>query len=200
MNTPSDRTLFVLLVVTLFTIGASIFLILAKLNMGFSLLTGYATAIGTVNVTVSQSIAIALSMNKVEFGTCTPAGAAFSINTTAAAAFLGCGPAGPLTVRNDGNSVINITINGSTAANFLGGTSPVFQYNATNNETAACPMANLSISNTPQDMAATYKNVCNSTGFANTSDEINIDVFLTVPADASFTYKLANITLTSFSL
>ncbi len=197
MKNVSHRALLVLFVLTIFVVGGSIFLILAKLNTGISLFTGFATATGTVNLTVSQSTAITLSMNKVEFGSCNSSGSRFDINTSATAAFLGCGPAGPLTIRNDGNSIINITLNGSPAANFLGGTLPVFNYNSTNNETAACPQVNLT---TNTSVGVAYTMVCNATGFVDTADEVNIGFFLTVPADAPFTYKLANITLTSFSL
>ena len=132
----SNRTLITLFIVAIVVVTGSVLTILtAFYDGGVSPLTGFNILSGTVNLTVVESITISLPVNKVEFGASTHEGSAFSINTTAGTNLFSFGEPGPLTVQNDGNVFVNLSINGTTAANFLGGTSPSFQFNVTLNET-----------------------------------------------------------------
>lgn len=150
-----------------------------RLNLPF--FTGLATtstATGFVNITIANTIAISLNTSVVNFGNGSLAPPPFytAVNTTP--------PANPstfddpyaLVVRNDGNVGINITINGSTAAQFFPGASnPSYMWNASENETGSC-LAN--ITGGIVSMTNVHRLVCSNLTFTDTNDEIKIDIYL----------------------
>ena len=88
-------------------------------------------------------------------------------------------------VQNDGNIdlVFNISF-GKVASSFLGGTSPEYQYNITNNETGSCTVAGGFTLDSWNEVSAGQIAVCSNLTFLDTSDEVRIDFLLKIPSDA----------------
>ena len=174
-------------------------LILERLGTpGF--LTGFATFdTGVVNVTISATTDINLiEPANVDFGTGTlTIGGNTSLNTSDTAWGGNGNPGtfnepGPFTVRNDGNTELNISVNSSnTAASFIGGSNPGYYFVPSpigsgrdgcggddgNNITAW--------NSTLTAFSTTAVQVCENLTFADTGDEMNISIFVDIPTDAS---------------
>src|SRR3989344_2696674 len=128
----SNKLLLFLLVLALLSIVTSIVLILERLGTsGF--LTGFAIfATGVVNVLIQATTDINLvEVANVDFGsgTLNTGNLNTTLNTTDPS-YGGTNPngfsnPGPFTVRNDGNTEVNISVNSSnTASSFIAGTNP----------------------------------------------------------------------------
>jgi hypothetical protein len=102
--------------------------------------------------------------------------------------------AGGLRIQNTGN--VNVTLNisaGKTAAQFIGGTGPVYRWNLTAVEAGAClnttggstsdggPKMNLSEYN---DATTSNWIFCEVFQYVSGSNEVRIDINLTVPSDS----------------
>ena len=196
-----NKILVVTFIITLITVTGSIFLILNKLNVGEHLLTGKAVfQTGVVNITVLKTAGITLTVTNNSFGQgeLNGDGTATVVNNTMGitnpSTFL---TPIPFSIRVDGNTPVNITYNGTPAADFIGGTSPVFRVNVTNGEAGSCN----GISNTSHfiggaindDVTAAYKTLCNNTDFTDTRDTINVTVFLELPSDTTAAAKNATL-------
>jgi len=154
-------------------------------------ITGLATTsnvTGTVNITVAKFIAVSLNTSLVDFGNGTigPEFIFTAVNTTAGtnpSTFLE--PYG-IVIRNDGNVDINVTLNGSTAAEFFPGlTTPSYMWNASQNETNSCGSGNANnISGAILSVTNTHTNVCTNLTFPDSQDEVRIDIYLNVSWDA----------------
>ena len=196
----TNRALVVLLVLALLSIITSMILILERLGApGF--LSGLATFdTGVVNVTISATTDINLiEPANVDFGTGTlvSGGGNTSLNTSDAAWGGGNNPTtfddpGPFTVRNDGNTEVNISINSSnTAATFIGGTNPGYYFvpSPTGTGRDGCggdDSNNITAYNsTLTAFSTTSVQVCDNLTFADTGDEMNISIFIDIPNDAS---------------
>ena len=93
---------------------------------------------------------------------------------------------GPFTVRNDGNVEVNISVNSSsTAATFIGGTSPGYYFTASDNPGDMGCAANMTNNATPNDFSSTALIVCYNLTFENSADTVNISIFIDIPSDAS---------------
>ena len=108
---------------------------------GFAI-TGYATANGTVNVTINTSVSLNFTTSEVNWGT-----GAVDIETvwatldTVGGVTNGTWSAvsSGLVIRNAGN--VNLTLNLSTGKNasaFIGGTGESYEYNVSNVDAGAC--------------------------------------------------------------
>ncbi len=178
---------------------ALVAVVVSAIGAGFtySAFTGFATATGGVNLSVETvasinftNVSVNWSSGRVDIGAAnatlnTATGTVTNGNWTAVTS--------GLIIQNLGNT--NTTLNlsfGKTAATFVGGTSPLYQYNVTNQEANSClntsggtneTTLNLSIwKNT--NTAAPGDFVCGMFQFKDAADTIEIDIRLVVPSDA----------------
>jgi hypothetical protein len=185
----SNRSLVILAGIALFVtfVGASISLIKTG-NMEFPLITGLATtATGKVNVTVESIVSISLPTSSVDFGngSLTSAPSHTFVNTSATTNPSTFNEPGPLRVRNDGNVLINITINGTVPGTFLGGTDPTYAWQAAAGEGGCLTGLNTTMGN----FSNTPTLACNETNFTDVTDEFNVSIFLEIPSDVAVGLK-----------
>ncbi|MFH1133553.1 MAG: hypothetical protein V1735_03620, partial [Nanoarchaeota archaeon] len=105
-------------------------------------ITGFASSgTGSVNVTIVSFNSIAIEDALINFGNCTPTagtGDNLSSNESSEPACVTTGGTGSgvypdnVSVSNDGNTNINVTVKTSNTGTFIGGTSPKFWYSSRN--------------------------------------------------------------------
>ncbi|MDP3881263.1 MAG: hypothetical protein Q8Q31_00080 [Nanoarchaeota archaeon] len=183
--------------------------------------TGYATAgnttSGIINLSVEQGLVINFTTDIIDWGS-------GSVNTGALNATLDSSRnstqkvlngnwsgstnnrTNGLILQNIGN--VNATIYLKTALNassFLGGTSPLYQYNVTNNETGSCGQSNATDGNATlglyYDVNTTGDGtkVCDWFNFDDLRDTLTIHVLLRVPSDSKTGNLQDTITATAIS-
>ncbi len=140
MKDMSNKTLVFLLLAAITVSLGGTFMSLNRLNlMAGSGITGLASGneSGTTTLTVLGFNSISMITSTLNMGSCTPAGGNGSwVNTTQDTTL--CSAASEqvlnLTVQNDGNQAINVTVRSSVnASQFLGGgTGPRFQFRVEN--------------------------------------------------------------------
>lgn len=178
----------------------AILVIIISLASFGMVLTGNAT--GIVNITVETSASINFTTFVINWGSgvVAPAQSNATLDTSAGVNNVTngnwTGNTQGLILENIGN--VNVSINltaGKNATEFIGGTTPLFQYNATNNETGSCLN---STGGTGALSLGTYANItslpsviCGRLRYVQGSDAIRIDLKLVVPSD-SFTGILNN--------
>jgi len=190
----SEKTLISLAViaVVISAVGA-VFSLYALNDFKNSWLTGFATSTGTVNLTVEAQAAINFTVNNINFGSGivdygqqnatldTSAGTVTNGNWTAVSQ--------GFVVENIGNRQVLLQLaTGKDAATFLGGTSPVYQYNVTNIEANSCNTTGISFNlGEWYDVNTTSPGtpICNYFYHQNSRDTIRIDVKLVVPSDSN---------------
>lgn len=135
MQQISNKTLtFLLLVAIVVSIAGTIISInrINQLILQAPIITGMATPTGTgqVNVTIASTTSITATDPAIQFGSCSPPityGCNVSSNYTTDATF-GCTCAGGsnpdnITIKNDGNKHVNVSVKiGTLAKTFIGGT------------------------------------------------------------------------------
>jgi hypothetical protein len=199
-----DKTLFFLFLISLF-----VFALAVKVNFSsgdFKLggfLTGFATAGNTtsakLNVTIESGLLINFTIDTIEWGSGRVTG---STNGTLDTSKSGTDKVSGGTwfwqgtsnktdgfiIENVGN--VNATLylkTAKNATNFIGGTSPVYQFNITNNKTGSCinssgfALGQFYNVNTTSDGTK----VCDTFASGDTKDTIRIDVLLTIPTDSN---------------
>jgi hypothetical protein len=89
-------------------------------------------------------------------------------------------------IENDGNRIANVTVNGTNATTFIGGTTvtPEFQFRGLENETNSCFTGNLTTTYT--DITATPVTLCERFRFQRPRDQIFTHIRVVIPDD-SFT-------------
>ncbi len=211
----SNRTLAVLLVVTLVVSVGGVLINLSKLFeltriVSFSPISGFVTTLGTVNMTLTSNVEINLSTYQIEFGPgYVAAGApAARLNTTDSwrgkenwtnATNYNFNPSN-ITIENTGNrnASVNFTSDRAAAA-FIGGTSPVFQYKGkvkSGEGATTCSTDNITSSYTAVGTAEA-NGVCKCLRFEDANDELRVDVWVLVPNDAPIGQKNATLTFTA---
>jgi hypothetical protein len=159
-------------------------------------LTGFATDTGTANLTIVSQASLQFITNEINWGS----GAVDEVPTSATIDSEGTVTNGNwtavsqgLTLQNDGNTNVTVYLTTVTAATFIGGTGPTYKLKVTDNETNSCIINNMSsyTSTTGGSQAA-----CMNFGYADTADQIDIDVELVIPEDALPGAKGALITAT----
>ena len=93
-------------------------------------------------------------------------------------------------MSNNGKVYVCLNLSGTkTAAQFIGGTSPVYRWNVTVLEVNSCLNATGGTGNLPYGFFAnvntSQQQFCNNFSFVNSADAIVIQFNLTVPADSS---------------
>jgi hypothetical protein len=167
--------------------------------------TGFVTSTGTANLTVITSAAINFTTNNINWG-------AGRVNLGATNATLITIPqinnsggnwtnvTSGFVIENIGN--VNVTLwlkTGKTAATFIGGTNPQYQFNVTNIEAKSCTNRsafNLNVfydvNTTDTGVGAEGTWVCSNFSYVDSLDEVRIDLKVVVPSD-SLTGALGDI-------
>ena len=175
----SDTTVTVLLVVALLSAFGGFITILTVIGGDFSLLTGFATTqTAIVNVTIAAPTAITITPSVIEFGSgaLTAGAAATPLNTSVQALPSTFAKPSPINVTNDGNTDVNVTINGTLPANWLNSASTYEWAGAATTEAGSCPATNLTTARKP--FAAALTRVCANLTYSDGTDSISIHIFL----------------------
>jgi len=193
----------------LVTLGC-ITVILVKLG-GVGGLAGLATtntSTGYVNVTVESNVAVTLVVDTIDFGDGTIAIAGSTINTSVGTNPGGFDDPGPFRLRNDGNTFVNVTLNGSTPLELLGVDNAAVNYsfaaqNASGTTTGelfnnscygygdgtGAGYAHAANSSNTQPFGITMSNnhrmVCPNFSYVDAHDEINVSIFFNISSSVS---------------
>ncbi len=157
-------------------------------------ITGYGTT-ANLNLSIESSAAINFTTDFINWGSgrVNPGSVAASLTTLGANNVSGGNwtlqQAGGLRIENIGN--VNITLNlsgGKTAATFIGGTNPAYEWNITNVESGSClnstgGTVGLNL-NTFFNVNTTTATFCPRLRFESGNDFIRIDFNLTIPENS----------------
>jgi hypothetical protein len=167
-------------------------------------LTGFATDIGTANLTIQGAAAINFTTDIVNWGdgyVNESEGTRATLDTLAGTVTGGTWTpvSSGLLLENIGNSNVTLNLTSSkNAASFIGGTAPTFQWRVSNNEAGSC---------TTDPSPVAYSEVNTSTHltcpifqWTNTADVLEIDLNITIPLDASAGVKGTVITATATAI
>jgi hypothetical protein len=111
-----------------------------------------------------------------------------------------------LRLENDGNRVVQLNLSSNvSAAQFIGGTSPLFQWKMANNESDSCgnqqPGNTCSLNSSALQYQGAYADVstasvevCPCYKFQNTNDTINVELQVRVPSDSYYGVREATLT------
>ena len=179
----------ILLIVAVVAVGISLF----NLVVTVSEFTGFATQVGSANLTIEQETSINFtttminwSSGKIDDGKTIAyldsEGNVINGNWTAVSS--------GLVLENNGNINVTLTLQtGKTAATFIGGTTPsapYYMWKVTNNETGSCngggEALNTSYFDVNQSGAAQF---CKNFSYFNASNAIEIDINISIPEDSS---------------
>lgn len=169
---------------------AIVVIVISVVILGFSL-TGKVTDTGVVNVTVESVVSINFTTDFLDFQ-------AGSVSTGQASATLytngtvvngnWTSPGSNFVIENIGNNNVTLDIaSGKTAADFIGGTSPDYEYNVSNVEASSCTNATGFSLGVFYDVNATSPGtrVCSVFEYIDSRDTISIDLKLVIPSDAA---------------
>lgn len=111
-----------------------------------------------------------------------------------------------LRLNNDGNRRVSVNLSSNvSAAQFIGGTSPLFQWKMLNNETNACgnvgpgfictPNASLPLFNDAYyDVSTTSNEICPCFFHGNDNDTMNVELQVRIPTDSYTGVREATLT------
>ncbi len=190
----TDKILNFTGVLTLLVVLGSIATILFATG-GISGLTGFNIineTTGTVNVTVSTTVDVALLASNVNFGTgyVSATGNTLINSTEPNANPNGFSSPTSFWLRNDGNVYVNLTINSSkTALNLFTTPTPSYQYRLentsltewTNSSCYSTASVDMAFALDAQDLSTGEKTVCPNLSYANAggfTDEINVSILI----------------------
>jgi len=207
----SNRSLAILLIISVVISLGGLVVFLAK---GGEQITGAATsptAIARINITSRASIN--WTVNLVDFGTGYVNDSVQSclLNTEGANAVSNCTGFNTVTeglrLINDGNRRVSVNLSSNvSAAQLLGGTSPLFQWKLANNKTDSCgnigPGGNdCSINATALQYQGAYSDVstapveiCPCFNYASSKNLFNVELQLLVPKDSFYGLREATLT------
>lgn len=145
---------------------------------------------GSGSVNGSGGYNCTMYINKTTSPNITQIGGCVGFNTTN----LG----GVLTLQNDGNTVINVTLNfTANATDFIGGggapnPAPQFMFSAANNESASCTtLYDTSWTNVVESTPTT---ICEGLNYADVSDSLAVGLFVVIPSNTPQGSKTVTIT------
>lgn len=167
-------------------------------------LTGNAVATDTaiVNVTISSSTAINFTTDFLNLGSGT-----VNIGSTHATidsegnvvGGTGWGQTGNLVLENIGNEDAEIKISfGKSAQDYLGGTSPQYQFKFLDNEAGSC--TNSTKMDTWINTSTTGTVICSNLAYEDSSDTIKVGIKLSIPSDATPGTRTDTVTATATSM
>lgn len=166
-----------LLVVVAIAVALAGFMLPAKL-------TGYGVT-GTLAADLNSTTAINFSDASIDFGAvAVPEGmSSCTIDSEDVTTCTANAPDNGFTVENIGNNNVTLDLKtGKNAATLLGGTSPAYKWKVTEKEIGACTSAAGSYVDVNTTSPGTR--ICTDFVKATGTDEIYIDVELTIPSDA----------------
>lgn len=164
-----------------------------------NIITGRVTE-GVVNLTVETNAALNFTTDSVEFGSgrIDDGESHATLDTSAGTVSNGNWTANSdgFVVENIGNVNISLSINASTPAEFIGGSSPTYAWNVTNSEADSCiNSTELGVFN---NFSGEYQSICDIFKSDNNNDEIRIDLLIAIPTDSK-TGLLQDTIYTQFS-
>jgi len=167
---------------------AIIVIVISLASLGLKL-TGFATTpaeTAGINVTISTVAAINFTTDFVDFGTgSVDTGQANATVNTEGVLIGGTGwaPANNLTLENIGNVNVSLALKSDkTAASFIGGTNPKFQFKVINDsEPASCVGGD---AGSYTDFDTSDDTVCTNFPFEDDNDEVTIAIQLVIPSDS----------------
>jgi hypothetical protein len=111
-----------------------------------------------------------------------------------------------LRLENDGNRVVQVNMSSNvSAAQFIGGTNPLFQWKMANNESDSCGdqqsgntcsinASALQYQGAYSDVSTASVEACPCFKFQNTNDTINVELQVRVPSDSLYGLREATLT------
>ena len=209
----SNKTLAILLAVSIvISLGG----LLVFMTGGGEEITGAAmspTALARINITARASIN--WTVNTVDWGTGYVNDTALfcRLNTEGLNSILNCTGFTTVTeglrLENDGNRVVSVNLSSNnSAAQFLGGTGPLYQWKLANNESDSCGThisgnacainaSALKYTGAYYDVNTTAEEICPCFKFQNPNDTINVELQVQVPSDSY--YGVRESTLTAYA-
>ena len=203
MDNLSNKTLVVLLAASILLTAFGTTTILSKLGSNpFPAITGAASTVeGNVSVTVAAVTSIRIVGSNVSFGN----GSAFGgvVLSTAEGTDNPStfndpsgGEADDFVIENDGNVDVNLTVNGSSATDFITtGTSPAYNFSSVNiTPDDGCNGGTQNLSEIPFGVGSVTPSICENFTFRDFNDTMNITINLFLPADVEpSTYVDTNV-------
>ena len=196
MSSNNNILVVIAVVVLVFALG-NLFITINKAGK----LTGYATDIGTANLSIASAASINFIVDNINWG----AGQVNEIPTSATINSEGTVTDGNwtavsqgLTLQNDGNTNVALTLTTSNVASaFIGGTSPSYKLKVSNSEANSCefPLNSTNLG-TYTEANGTAQPTCRRFDKTDVSDLLEIDVEIVVPEDADSGAKSSTITAT----
>jgi len=182
------------LIVAIIAVGltlANLIVVVNKINYTKKL-TGYVTNVGYANLTIESAVNINFTTNSINWqsGRVNTGQINATLDTAAGTVTNGNWTAvsNGLVLENIGNVNASIEIkSGQTAAQFLGGTNPKYQWNFTNVESDSCTVAaGVSLSSWyDTNTTDPGTDVCDVLGFDDAADTMRIDIKLVVPYNSN---------------
>lgn len=179
-------------------VGVMVFVLLALVVLGaFTIygsplifkrfMTGF--AVGTVNVSVQSSASINFTSSSISFGSGQITGgesyALLYSNNGSVVNGNWTGTSDGFLIENLGN--VNVTLNISSAksaSTFLGGTSPEYKFMVTNSKEGSCNGSVSYTMKTWSNLSSSSLRICDLFDNFDSSDEIEIDIFIKIPLDS----------------
>jgi len=202
----SNKTLAFFLVLAVIASIGGLFISLDRLSRMMQI-TGYASSgTGTANVTIIGVNSISIVDNLINFGACTPNPSTGSLVSSNDTSTLGIcllnASKDNITITNDGNNFVNLTLQSSvTAATLIGGTGPSVLFTAKNASAnpgcagqavycggSICSCSNYDNCTLPRTWfnitaATTNYRVCGNMTYGATSNTVEVYVQLFLPYD-----------------
>ncbi|MCU0642231.1 MAG: hypothetical protein MUF61_01465 [archaeon] len=164
-------------------------------------IVGFATSTGTANLTVDLVANINFTDNVIMWGNgSVDTGMLYAILDTAQGT-VGNGSWTPetsgLTLENIGN--VNVTLDlkvGKSAADFIGGTDPAYEWNVSNSDVDSCVADAGFTLDVYSGTTTSDTNICDYLLYNDASDAVRIDIKLKVPYNSLKGYLVDTITAT----
>ena len=204
----SNNTLAWLVFITIVASMAGSIISLDKING----ITGLATSntSGNVSVTIASTTSLTFALGNLNFGSGTIDAAGgyvnctlvlnstFNTTTNRSLGCIGFTNSTPLVLENNGNTVLNVTLNFSAInSTFIGGSSlgssggPQFKFQIYQNESSSCGQLNTTLVGWTEVTAPMVNGslsipmICENLSYANTQDSIGIGIWVNIPQDTT---------------
>ena len=204
MDEISNKTLAILLIgAIVISLGGTLISLNRLARIRIPGITGFATDEATVGVEISETTQVNWTTSTISWGTGTVAyGKICELNSyDASFDSTNCSSFTPdtdgLVLENTGNKNVSLNIStGKDANGFIGGTTPIYQWNATELEGAATCLEDGYTPGDWVDASTTHTSLCTNFQCDNDYDTIQFDVRVEIHDDA-FGIKSDTITATA---
>lgn len=164
------------------------------------------TSVGQANLTVETVAAINFTTKFIDWGSGQVNSGSLKayLNTSAGTVANGNWTANTagLVLENIGNVNVSLTMQaGKTAATFIGGTSPVYEWNFTNVQAGSCTFdAGVNEGAFATVSQAAPDDICTVFGYLDSADALRMDISITVPSDSKTGPLTDTITATATAI